>query len=72
MVTVVVKMMMMMMMMMMVVVVVVVAAAVTMHLQTAHMLRVRRKFQLFSQQSPYIEHNPAHHMHVAAVVAAIP
>jgi hypothetical protein len=55
-----------------IVVVVVAVVVVVMHLQTAHMLRVRRKFQLFSQQPPYIEHNPAHHMHVAAVVPAIP
>jgi len=60
------------MMMVVVVVAVIVVVVVVMHLQTAHMLRVRRKFQLFSQQPPYIEHNPAHHMHVAAVVPAIP
>jgi hypothetical protein len=35
-------------------------------------LRVGWQLELLPQQPPNVQHDPAHHMHVAAVVPAIP
>jgi hypothetical protein len=41
------------------------------HLEAAHVLGVSGKLDLLPEQPPDIQHNPAHHVHIAAVITAI-
>ena len=42
------------------------------HLQAAHVLRVRGKLQLLSQQPPHVQYYSPHNMYVTTVVTAVP